>query len=186
MPEYVNAVRQINPEAKILVVGMYNPFKGRSLEFDGSVLPIGDVLNKVVDFATLHSKVYGSLTENVIFVEAPEVANVNNGKNMGVVEFVGAIMAKHGLYPNETGHTYVKDQLTNALEINNTTPLLGDANLDGTVNILDATEIQRFMAELCTMTDEQKALADVDHDGSITVLDATVIQRYLAELIEKF
>ena len=42
------------------------------------------------------------------------------------------------------------------------------------------------MAELCTMTDEQKALADVDHDGSITVLDATVIQRYLAELIEKF
>ena len=186
MPEYVNAVRQINPEAKILVVGMYNPFKGRGLEFDGSVLPIGDVLDKVVDFATLHSKVYGSLTENVIFVEAPEVTNVNNGKNMGVVEFVGAIMAKHGLYPNEAGHTYVKDQLTNALEINNTTPLLGDANLDGTVNILDATEIQRFMAELCTMTDEQKALADVDHDGSITVLDATVIQRYLAELIEKF
>ncbi len=185
MPEYVNAVRQINPDATILVVGMYNPFKGRSLEFEGKTLPIGDILDTVVDFATLHSKVYSSLTEKVIFVEAPEVENVNKGPSMGIVEFAGAILAKHGLYPNEAGHTYIKDQLVNALEINNLTTLFGDANLDGRLNILDATEIQRSLAEQCTLNVEQKKLADVDHDGKVTVLDATRIQCYLAELIDK-
>ncbi len=187
MPEYVNAVREINPDAKILVVGMYNPFKGRSLEFDGKTLPIGDILDKVVDFATLHSTVYGSLTENVIFVKAPEVENVNNGQNMGVIEFVGAIKAKHGLYPNQAGHTYIKDQLTSALDITiNKTKLIGDVNDDGIVNIFDATEIQRYNAQYRDFDNWEMEIADVNFDGIINVFDATEIQRYVAGYITEF
>ncbi len=187
MPEYVNAVREINPDAKILVVGMYNPFKGRSLEFDGKTLPIGDILDKVVDFATLHSKVYGSLTENVVFVEAPEVENVNNGQNMSVIEFAGAILAKHGLYPNQAGHTYIKDQLTSALDITiNKTRPIGDVDYDYIVSVFDATEIQRYLASMREFDDEDKAVADVNFDGSINILDVTTIQRYLAGYITEF
>lgn len=185
MPEYVNAIREINPDAKIIIVGMYNPFKGRSLEFEGKSLPIGDLLDEVVGLATVHAKAYSSLTENVIFVEAPDVENVNKGPSMSVIEFVGAISAKHGLYPNQAGHTYIKDQLENALEINNTKPvepLMGDANLDGVVDVLDATTIQRHIAKLIVMSDEQLAVADVLTDNFVNVMDATAIQRKLANL----
>lgn len=186
MPEYVNAIRAINPDATVLVVGMYNPLKGRNVDFNGKPLPIGDMLDEVVKAATIHSKVYCSLTEKVILVEAPDVENVKLGDTMTVVEFVGAVMAKFGLYPNEAGHTYIKDQLVNALDINNTKALIGDANLDGKISILDATTIQRHLAQLAPMLDEQLELADVNASGDVTIVDATTIQLYLAHKISGF
>ena len=60
--------------------------------------------------------------------------------------------------------------------------LLGDADSDNSVTILDATRIQRTVAELDVLDDIAKTAADVDSDGELTVLDATRIQRYIAEL----
>ena len=54
----------------------------------------------------------------------------------------------------------------------------GDADADGDVTILDATAIQRKLAELSISSFNEKA-ADVDGDG-VNILDATMIQRYLA------
>ena len=58
----------------------------------------------------------------------------------------------------------------------------GDVNLDGTVNVADATEIQKYLASLVTLTDKQLALADVDGDGNVSIQDATKIQRISAGL----
>ncbi|MBQ8860052.1 MAG: hypothetical protein IJ015_01780 [Ruminococcus sp.] len=185
MPEFVNAVREINPDAKVIIVGMYNPFKGRSLDFSGKSLPVGEYLDKVVEAATLHATVYSSLTENVIFVEAPEVENVNKGETMGVVEFIGAVMSKFGLYPNQTGHTYIKDQLVNALDIETTKSLIGDVNMNGYIDIFDATEIQRGVAKIVNLTDEQKKLADVNANGEVDIFDATILQMYLVGKVSK-
>ena len=55
----------------------------------------------------------------------------------------------------------------------------GDADGDGAVTILDATAIQRKLAELATASFNEAA-ADVDGDG-LNIIDATKIQRYLAE-----
>lgn len=57
----------------------------------------------------------------------------------------------------------------------------GDADGDGEVTILDATAIQRHLAELETEK-YTEAAADADSDGYVTVMDATAIQRYIAEL----
>ena len=59
--------------------------------------------------------------------------------------------------------------------------LIGDADGDGDVTILDATMIQRFLADL-SVDSFDEAAADVDGDGDISILDATWIQRYLAEI----
>ena len=64
-------------------------------------------------------------------------------------------------------------------------PLRGDADLDGEVTILDATRIQRFLADLVTENDIDKGNADADRDGEVTILDATRIQRYLADLVDE-
>ena len=58
--------------------------------------------------------------------------------------------------------------------------LVGDADGDGCISVLDATKIQRVLAEL--VIDEDGSIAmrgDVDNNG-LDVLDATKIQRFLA------
>ena len=59
---------------------------------------------------------------------------------------------------------------------------LGDADGDGILSILDATAIQRWLADL-PVSKWVKRLADFDGDGEVTILDATAIQRYLAGLL---
>ncbi len=61
----------------------------------------------------------------------------------------------------------------------------GDVNLDYEVNVMDATYIQRFVAHLENLYDEQLVNAEVDGDGEVTVLDATNIQMFAAKLISK-
>lgn len=60
--------------------------------------------------------------------------------------------------------------------------ILGDANLDGEVDITDSTTIQRYDARMISLSSVAKKLADVDNDNEVTILDATWIQRYLVQL----
>ena len=56
--------------------------------------------------------------------------------------------------------------------------LLGDANFDGEVDIIDATWIMRNDVGVITFSDEEKNVADVDRDGEADVIDATWIMRW--------
>lgn len=62
------------------------------------------------------------------------------------------------------------------------TLILGDADLDGSVTVLDATRVQRYLADMTTLSDEAKLAADADEDGDVTIMDATAIQRWLADM----
>lgn len=62
--------------------------------------------------------------------------------------------------------------------------VLGDANLSGSINVQDATALQRFIAGLDLKI--EPSLSDVNYDGAITVSDATRIQEYVAGLIDGF
>lgn len=61
--------------------------------------------------------------------------------------------------------------------------LIGDANLDGNINILDATAIQRHLAQIITFEKVAIAAANVNSDDDLSVIDATMIQRFIAQLI---
>lgn len=61
---------------------------------------------------------------------------------------------------------------------NNDTPyMIGDVNLDGYVDVIDATEISKYIVSISTLSDVQRELADYNHDGEISVVDATEIQK---------
>ncbi len=60
---------------------------------------------------------------------------------------------------------------------------LGDVNRDGVLNIKDATLIQKYLVQLKTLDDEQKALADINGDNSISIKDATKIQHIIAKIV---
>lgn len=59
--------------------------------------------------------------------------------------------------------------------------LIGDTNLDGRINVHDVTAIQRHIADLEKIDDEQLDVADANGDGEINISDATHLQKYLAE-----
>ena len=78
---------------------------------------------------------------------------------------------------DEIGGTFVIKALT-------LKPETGDVNLDGEVNVLDATLIQRYLAELDALNDRQLSLADVSGDNNVNIADATLIQMNIAEIEE--
>ena len=63
--------------------------------------------------------------------------------------------------------------------------LIGDADGDGQVTIVDATWIQRYLVSF-TLDFFDEVAADVDGDGEVSILDATWIQRYLADIPVRF
>lgn len=60
---------------------------------------------------------------------------------------------------------------------------IGDVNLDGVVNIKDATTVQKWVASIITLSDEALAVADTNADKTVNVKDATTIQKKIAGLI---
>ncbi len=60
--------------------------------------------------------------------------------------------------------------------------ILGDVNLDGKVNIKDATAIQKHLANIETIEDLGRPAADFNSDGRITIQDATAIQKKIANI----
>lgn len=72
------------------------------------------------------------------------------------------------------------------LKVFNTYSLLGDINGDGMVSILDATLIQKYLANLTDLEDTKIKFADTNRDGEVTITDVTLIQKYIANLITEF
>ena len=59
----------------------------------------------------------------------------------------------------------------------------GDADLDGTVSVMDSTEIQMYCAQKKDLSDQAKLNAEVDDDAIVSVMDATKIQLFIAQKI---
>lgn len=59
---------------------------------------------------------------------------------------------------------------------------LRDINDDGSVNISDVTYIQKDVAKLVELSDNQSIAADVNGDNVINIIDATALQKDLAGL----
>lgn len=58
----------------------------------------------------------------------------------------------------------------------------GDVNKDGSTDIADVTELQKYLVELTELADDIVDGVDFNYDGKVTVADATMLQRYLAGL----
>lgn len=59
----------------------------------------------------------------------------------------------------------------------------GDVNSDGKITVADAVMIQKHIANIITLSDDESAVADVDKNGKITVADAVMIQKHIANII---
>ena len=84
-------------------------------------------------------------------------------------------------YSGTVAESYARDNGFTFVSLGKVDRLLGDSDGDDSVTIVDATVIQRHLAEIPTAV-YIEAAADADQDGEVTIIDATAIQRWLAEL----
>lgn len=119
LPEVVNAIRDINEEAVVVVVGMNNPFRGTILTMDDVSLNLGDYVEYLVKGANMHGVVYAVRTGNCIYVAAPEAETDTCNLNQAVIGFVMNYMNERNYSGNPTqeGHAYIAQQILNALTI---------------------------------------------------------------------
>lgn len=102
----------------------------------------------------------------------------------GTVSFVsdGKILSYKG--SNCTWKTYNEDNILIGQRwyLEKVNFKVGDTNLDGYLDIDDATVIGEFLSGIINFSTIQKYLADVNNDGYIDISDVTEIQRILARL----
>ena len=80
-----------------------------------------------------------------------------------------------GVYKNSYGLQYAEENEIDHIILDG--DKTGDVNGDGVVDILDATEIQKYAAESTDFTDEQFELGDINKDGYCDVIDALLVQK---------
>ncbi len=56
----------------------------------------------------------------------------------------------------------------------------GDTNMDGVINIKDATLIEKGLANSITLSNVQNLLGDANYDGKVSVQDSTYIRKLIA------
>lgn len=67
------------------------------------------------------------------------------------------------------------------LDVNITVPY--DVNMDGVINVVDATLVQKYIVGLEDFDDYTFKIADTNGDGTISIVDATNIQKKIVNLL---
>ena len=89
--------------------------------------------------------------------------------------FYGCTNLVLGVYKDTYALQYAEDNKIDHIILDG--DKTGDVNGDGVVDILDATEIQKYAAESTDFTDEQFELGDINDDGYCDVIDALLVQK---------
>ena len=124
LPALINAIRTVNTDAVVIIVGQYNPMDGVVLEFGGMfgaplvTLDIADYINYLVDGVAAHGIAYSMITGDAIFVEAPQVDTDNTDMSWGLKDLMQFMVYGFGvLNPSESGDGYITNQILEALNI---------------------------------------------------------------------
>lgn len=177
-PEMVQTIRDINPDALIVSVGMSNTLADIELDltkYAGTemVVDLGEYIQYIINVANGEALLNAMIVEGVVYVDAPDVEiEAAEDKYDDIDTFLKTAVfgSFSDLYATAAGHEYIKEQILNALDI----VLVGDVNLDGVVDIFDAVELLDIIAAGTAdeLAAEKFAAADVDGNGSVEIFDA--------------
>lgn len=189
LPLVVEAIREINADALVVIVGMYNPLDGVVLDMEGTELPVGEYVQNLVNITNAEALLLAMLTGEAKYVAAPEVEVSNTKTVMTTRQFINEYSYYNavGLNPNQNGHTYITEQILNALTVTvQLGGLLGDADSNGVVDNFDAMLILQYSVDLIADSDLDLSVCDVNGDDCVDNLDAMLVMQYAVGLITVF
>lgn len=117
----VEAIKEINPDVLIAVVGLHNPVKGLMVSVDGQVVDLGEYVDYFIEATNVYNTIYAAASENVIFVEADEteivgyegIVNIDTANPSSFAYALLPLGTKlaSGTVVTENGHNYIENQL---------------------------------------------------------------------------
>lgn len=187
LPATISAIRDINEDAVVVVVGLDNPLENCSVSYNGKSVGVDKLMDSVLALTDLYSLCYAVLASNCIVVDRVNAPNDVEDQTVDVTDFVTLATREFDtLLPNAEGQEYIKTRIYDALRIK-IGYLWGDANLDGKVNYLDALIICQYSIDLpVTGGFIYLPVCDVSDDNKYGYLDALYICQKSIDIIEKF
>ena len=148
-----------------------------------SQIPTGSVSGKIIcsgdenDITTLKLR-----THSDGGTSAPVTMNI-------LIKSYGFLQLESGHYSlevsrkNHITRTYYFDIGKSAVNLDVAIAVPCDVNMDGVINIVDATLIQKYIVGLEDFDSYTAEVADTNGDGSISIVDATNIQKKIVNLL---
>ena len=187
LPELIGEIRAINPEATIIIVGMYNPLEGVEVQIDeNTTVNLGEYLDYLTDGVGIYTTAYAMLTSNGVYIAAPDVQTEYEAAGNASVISIADLLAKYlgessgdDMLPSELGHEYIAAQIANGLGKNVELPVLyGDVDRDNDVDGYDLLALQKYLAGV--KDDIDLKAANVTVDNVVDGMDLLRLQKYLA------
>lgn len=143
-------------------------------------IPVSFLLTKekILAIDSIPFKQFCEVTEIELYAEYKEKADEEVKQN--IKEQLKDYPDSANFFDNDPDYKEFVEKDTELSEI--IKEILGDADDDGEVTIIDATCVQKFKAELIKEDEISMTKADIDKDGAVTVIDATCIQKTLASV----
>ena len=187
LPDAIEKIHKLNPNATIAVVGIYNPT--RNIVFDlgeDMQLEMSEYLDRLTDILAAYIINSCNLPDNGVYIHAPEVSFKLTDYTLNMVDLMREFGRDKGknLAPDANGHKYIKNQMLKYIGF--TDIIVGDVDGNGTVDSSDAALVLQYDAELITSDKIDMEAADVNGDKKVNSIDALYILQYDAEIISKF
>lgn len=182
LPTVLDELHTMNPNARIVVVGMDNPLSGSAIKLSsGEAMDMGGYVAKLIRMTDECAQTATMEREYSAFVKASEAANEKEGTELSELDMIKLYLTKVSpdVMPNEAGHKYIVEQIKASFRepAPEITIVLGDVDGNGRPDYSDALKILRASIGLEELTEEQKVAADVNFDGKPDYSDALKILR---------
>ncbi len=122
--EVLDIIHRLNPTAEVLVIGFSNTLRGLTVDLDGTVLPVGNLLQIGVDFINAHFMAYALVTPNTTFVDVDGTSTfidediaAGEYENVDFMTYLTAMFSNNGeaIHPGAEGHRFMAQQAFRAL-----------------------------------------------------------------------
>ena len=127
LPEVVELVQEINPTAKLLVLGYFNPVDEMTVtlgEGEGAiVLPVGQFVSQFVKLTNTQTSLLSLMNDSVTYVDVKDAScffdkTVQEGGDVTIMDYMGAVFQNsHLTHADLDGHAYIKNQMLAGLTV---------------------------------------------------------------------
>lgn len=119
----VETIQAINPDATVLVVGMYNPLVGLEIVVNGETIDAGGMFENVINVTNAFYYTYAAVNGRIAFVDVADT-EINGFDAAIQVSDLDALITvlpnllrniDDNMHATAAGHEYIKDQIVKAL-----------------------------------------------------------------------
>ncbi|MBE6539753.1 MAG: hypothetical protein E7674_03330 [Ruminococcaceae bacterium] len=125
-PLVLDQIRAINPDAQLLILGMFNPVDdwNTTITVDGEekFINIGGIASNLIDAANLQSLAFALTNDNTSFVDIRDTVTFLDAEYAGkdaptFGEYYDAVMTENGkmVHADEEGHKFIFNQMLTAI-----------------------------------------------------------------------